>query len=895
MSAVALFVLAVLWSCTAHVFAWGGNLGTGDGVITSPQWPNTYWNNQKVEWILGPYPQATSVYFAFTEAEFEGGDGVSFYAERDGSFRWIRLVRAFYSLTPFTIDVGKAGRIKVVFESDEGVVRKGFRLLYSTVACGGVLDSRAGIIKSPQWPFPYPSGLTCEWISMSLPERTSMYFVFTNLQLEGNCQDVVEFYIERGGSFLLLRQVCQESKRLPFSIDAEMGARIKVVFRSDLYESSEGFRLMYSAMQPFYSPSASKTDISCFNGGVLDAPVCQCPPGFSGVYCEKACGGDRYGKDCEEQCSGGIIGCSGKTFPRILQNVLDDSIARTCASGLKGSNCDQVCGRGEYGANCASRCGFCGGQGDCDPFTGHCERGCLPGYHPPYCQQGITHLLKGIEVASITATSFKGSILVTPDNTKGEGSVHFFEVQHKESGGDWTTGVFGKVEPCRTRACPFTVDGLMPNTALLVRALLLNEDLQRYDRVPYLTVRTGGQRQIADLVVTTATPRSLQVAWTSPSKQGPFSVMYECEALLACADVPCKHVNGALVVANTSATLEGLLPCASYRITVARDDEAHSITATTRTTVPDAVVSDLEATHLANTTVLARWREASACAEVNGPLVRYRWELYRDEDVEGHNGTTPALALRSGFTKNMMVMLRDLETLTRYRLHVNIVNIVGGNPQRWAKLPFRTLHTAMADAPLDLAVYRLNGTALWLRWAPPTKGSETLRHYVVTLPAPGGRRNETVPPNTPCPAWPSLTCHVVTGLQPDAEYNISVSAVNEHSDEPGVPATVRASTKVGTPGPPQLLSVKDRSAKSAVLQWQLPDVLNADLHYFEIVVSPKRGASGPPRRIEVGVTEEKLWYESTVTGLVPDGVYSVMVRCGWNGESAQLEINSIPK
>ncbi|KAK3919894.1 Usherin, partial [Frankliniella fusca] len=139
----------------------------------------------------------------------------------------------------------------------------------------------------------------------------------------------------------------------------------------------------------------------------------------------------------------------------------------------------------------------------------------------------LTHLLKGFEVASIKATSYKGSILVTPNNTGGEGPVHFFEVQHKESGGDWTTDVIGEVKPCWTKACPFTVDGLMPNTTLLVRALLLNEALQRYDRVPYLTVRTGGQSQVADLVLRTATPRSLQVAWTSPSKQGPFSVMYE--------------------------------------------------------------------------------------------------------------------------------------------------------------------------------------------------------------------------------------------------------------------------------------------------------------------------------------------------------------------------------
>lgn len=55
------------------------------------------------------------------------------------------------------------------------------------------------------------------------------------------------------------------------------------------------------------------------------------------------------------------------------------------------------------------------------------------------------------------------------------------------------------------------------------------------------------------------------------------------------------------------------------------------------------------------------------------------------------------------------------------------------------------------------------------------------------------------------------------------------------------------------PGPPKNLLLETHS-RSLVIQWQLPDFINADLTHFDVLVTPSMGRT---RREEVEVTEEK--------------------------------------
>lgn len=114
--------------------------------------------------------------------------------------------------------------------------------------------------------------------------------------------------------------------------------------------------------------------------------------------------------------------------------------------------------------------------------------------------------------------------------------------------------------------------------------------------------------------------------------------------------------------------------------------------------------------------------------------------------------------------------------------------------------------SAVPDPPRDLTFYRLNRTAIWLRWREPARPSGTLRAYVIEVtPLKGGSshgpsrlmRSERLAVGSHCAAYPDQVCYTVTRLRPQSRYTVTVSAVNEHGDKPGETASVEASTIKG--------------------------------------------------------------------------------------------------
>ncbi|KAJ1520424.1 hypothetical protein ONE63_003556 [Megalurothrips usitatus] len=520
------------------------------------------------------------------------------------------------------------------------------------------------------------------------------------------------------------------------------------------------------------------------------------------------CESDRFGASCEDSCGGGLEGCSSKeictAYCSIDEAISNNSIAAifrcSCAAGLKGARCDEVCSPGHYGSNCSLLCGFCKDHERCNRFTGECNNGCQAGYYPPFCQQELTHLRRGLTISSNSNTSFSGLILVAPSNVAGAGEVTMYELQYKEiQGGRWTSGAFGQIEPCRENPCSFVVDGLRPDTDLAVRALLLNDNMESFDNYLYLTTRTLGQRQVSGLTVTNVTARSLRVSWTSPA-DGPFCVMYGCDTMLACPGMRCDYSDGMLCDANKSVLLENLFPFTRYSITVAIDDQSETISAITLATVPDAEVSDLATRHITNVTAVVRWQNTDSCAQLNGPFSNYRWELYPWEDPKDRASNDLAIdaaPLRFGATNSLAVVFRDLKPLTWHMFRVNIINALGPNPRRWSLLPFKTLHT-VPEAPREPAVYRNNGTSLWLRWQKPARPYGIITRYIVELQVTAKeKRKETASPNSHCVAKVDFICHTWNGLHPDTDYIIVIRAANEYGDEPGEPTTVHGSTRMG--------------------------------------------------------------------------------------------------
>lgn len=776
--------------------------------------------------------------------------------------------------------------------------------------CGNVYGPQTEVVTSPNWPSQYNHFINCT-IRFRPGRSTIVSLVFTSLHLEG-CHDRIEVHVFNldGGVKSVGVKLCDNgtvstTSPLRLGIPVTEGQDVGLRFVSDNSAISQGFRFIYytsgDGLPPVSMTEAapSSTDLrSCLNGGTSHDGVCSCPPGFSGSTCEKACGPDHFGENCEETCTEKVGGCTSKLFCR---DSLEDLIARGptqtrkqcfCASGLRGEMCNQSCASGSYGSGCTERCGLCKYKSSCDPYTGHCEHGCQPGYHPPYCQQGLTHLLDGLDNLSTTETSISGTILVSSANVAGDGPISTYQLQYKSSEGSWTAGAFGVTKACEDAPCSFTVDGLRPDTQLAVRVLLFNDNMEAFENVPYLTTRTRGQRQVSGVMVTNVTAGSLRVSWTSPVDNGLFSVVYECDSMLACPEMRCDYSNGMLFESGKSVLLEGLLPFTRYTITVAFNDESEVTTTTTLAAVPDAEVSELRARHLTNTTAVVRWSGTDSCVQLNGPGTKYRWAVYsrsQEYDPSNYSAVPPSQRpLREGTTNSKVVVLRDLQPLTNYVFQVNIVNALGNNDERWTTLNFKTLHT-VPDAPRNPVVYRRNDSALWARWEEPLKPSGNILRYIFELQGGGESRRESVAPNFYCAAKPGFICHGVFGLRSHSDYVITIRAVNEHGDEPGEPATIHATTTIGVPGPPQDLRVKETRQRSVVLEWQLPDLLNSDLHSFDLVVSPVRGASSPPRRFELKVAEEKQWYTFTVDELQPGAVYEVEVRCGWKGDMVRAQ------
>ncbi|XP_071854811.1 uncharacterized protein [Apostichopus japonicus] len=123
----------------------------------------------------------------------------------------------------------------------------------------------------------------------------------------------------------------------------------------------------------------------CYNGGICDeiSGKCICAPGFKGDECQTACGGNKFGHNCEFQCS-------ETDMPNRCRNYLFCLVhpfGCRCNTGWKGLNCNEPCDQGTYGASCLQTCHCQSGQ--CNRYTGFCtgSTGCTDGWRGTNCQQ----------------------------------------------------------------------------------------------------------------------------------------------------------------------------------------------------------------------------------------------------------------------------------------------------------------------------------------------------------------------------------------------------------------------------------------------------------------------------------------------------------------------------
>nr|XP_039260980.1 multiple epidermal growth factor-like domains protein 11 [Styela clava] len=138
-----------------------------------------------------------------------------------------------------------------------------------------------------------------------------------------------------------------------------------------------------------WNPPYCGRTCKCKNGGFCDDKTgeCVCPPGFKGTNCESACGGNRFGADCQFSCKqGGSSYGEDAEECKSRQFCLPDPYGCSCGTGFQGLECSEGCTLGSYGADCKQEC-HCKRPDLCNRFTGSCTMGCAAGWMGPSCQE----------------------------------------------------------------------------------------------------------------------------------------------------------------------------------------------------------------------------------------------------------------------------------------------------------------------------------------------------------------------------------------------------------------------------------------------------------------------------------------------------------------------------
>lgn len=158
-------------SCQAGVCGAGKLVGPR-GSITSPNYPNSYGNNEYCRWKV---VLATNKQVAFTVSSLataEGDDRLELY---DGKSKALMMVLSGSLSKPLQI-TSPSNEVDVRFVTNHGNVADGFSATYAETSCGGHITSFGAIIQTPNYPANYPHGITCTWQIVIPQGKLSLQF-----------------------------------------------------------------------------------------------------------------------------------------------------------------------------------------------------------------------------------------------------------------------------------------------------------------------------------------------------------------------------------------------------------------------------------------------------------------------------------------------------------------------------------------------------------------------------------------------------------------------------------------------------------------------------------------------------------------------------------------------
>ncbi|XP_050420135.1 uncharacterized protein LOC126833056 [Adelges cooleyi] len=266
-----------------------------------------------------------------------------------------------------------------------------------------------------------------------------------------------------------------------FQVDKCIGLkRIVQCLKPNEYEEVyTGIPMKTVPSQPGIYPFEGRTNLNfhaateqtCNNGGIYVNNKCACPPGFRGDNCTKACGPNKYGKDCSGMCSTKEEECKGMI-------MCTDFFKCECSTGYTGEFCEYECPRGYYGFGCKQTCSENCLSGECNIFTGTCTKGCKNGYIMPNCIERYPWLLTAPKLISSDMDSMTLNLDLSQDNIGGgrEKKPTYYQIMYKADSSESEFQYTDMKNMRKEKNITEIIDGLKLGTLYIVGAVLISED-----------------------------------------------------------------------------------------------------------------------------------------------------------------------------------------------------------------------------------------------------------------------------------------------------------------------------------------------------------------------------------------------------------------------------------
>lgn len=194
----------------------GGLLTRPDGIIQTPNYPDSYPLNTRCDWhIQTEFGKSVEVTFDHIDMEIHRNCDLDYIRIINGPDDTYAEVARFCHPSDKPVVFTSTGRdMFITFHSDISNIGKGFHAKYKWVdtKCGGKLTTASGSFHSPNYPNNYDKNDTCEWL-IDVQENHLIELTFDSVDLLNICEATfIKVYDGPTAAYPVLKKICGSEK-----------------------------------------------------------------------------------------------------------------------------------------------------------------------------------------------------------------------------------------------------------------------------------------------------------------------------------------------------------------------------------------------------------------------------------------------------------------------------------------------------------------------------------------------------------------------------------------------------------------------------------------------------------------------------------------------------------